>query len=60
MMVREMKKYLVVRLTAGLNQVANWITMPGLFTLEAAQQFVADALKDDPESNYLIQEVGTA
>jgi hypothetical protein len=55
-----MKRFLVVKLTEGLNQVASWIAIPGLYTLEAAQQLVDEALKEDPESNYMIQEVGTA
>ncbi len=55
-----MKKYLVVKMAEGWSQVVNWVVMPGLYTLEAAQSFVADATADDPGANFMIQEVGTA
>ncbi|HLJ30576.1 MAG TPA: hypothetical protein VKY85_27980 [Candidatus Angelobacter sp.] len=55
-----MKQYLIVKVAEGLNHVANWIAMPGLYTLEAAQQFVCQAVAADPESRFLIQEVGAA
>jgi len=56
-----LKKYLVVRVVAeGLSQVMNWIAMPGLYTLEAAQQFVDSAMAREPEAKFLIQEVGAA
>ena len=55
-----MKQYLVVRVAQGLNQVANLIALPGLYTLEAAQQFIQQATDAEPESKFLIQEVGAA
>ena len=55
-----MKKYLVVKMGEGLSQVVNWIVMPGLYTLEAAQQFVDKATLDEPGVQFLIQEVGAA
>ena len=55
-----MKKYLVVKVAEGWSQVINWIEMPGLYTLEAAQQFVNSATANEPEATFLIQEVGTA
>lgn len=55
-----MKKYLVVKVAEGLSQVANWIALPGLYTLEAAQLFVDNAAMVDPEAKFLIQEVGAA
>ena len=55
-----MKKYLVVKMAEGWSQVVNWVVMPGLYTMEAAQQFVAGAMADEPGSRYLIQEVGAA
>jgi len=54
------KQYLVVKVAGGLNQVVNWIAMPGLYTFEAAQQFMSRALEDEPESQFFIQEVGAA
>jgi hypothetical protein len=55
-----LKKYLVVKVAEGWSQVINWIAMPGLYTLEAAQQFVNNATANEPEAKFLIQEVGAA
>jgi hypothetical protein len=55
-----LKKYLVVKMAQGWSQVVNWIVMPGLYTLEAAQDFVASAIASDPGASFLIQEVGAA
>lgn len=55
-----MKQFLIVKATEGLNQVAHWIALPGLYTLEAAQQLVSQATADEPGSTFLIQEVGAA
>ena len=55
-----MKQYLVVKIAQGLNQVANLIALPGLYTLDAAEQFVSQAMADEPGARFLIQEVGTA
>ena len=56
----QMKQYLIVKAAEGLNQVANWIAVPGLYTLGAAEQFLQQAAAADPESKFLIQEVGAA
>ena len=55
-----MKQFLVMKMVEGLNQMAGMIALPGLYTLEAAQQLVKDATAHEPGSNFLIQEVGTA
>ena len=55
-----MKQYLIVRMAEGWNQVANWIALPSLYTLEAAQQFVLQAAANEPQAKFLIQEVGAA
>lgn len=55
-----MKKYLVVKMAEGWSQVVNWIVMPGLYTMEAAQDFVANAIAAEPQARFMIQEVGTA
>lgn len=55
-----MKKYLVVKLAEGWSHVVNWVVMPGLYSMEAAEQFVASAVADEPDARYLIQEVGAA
>jgi hypothetical protein len=58
--VAQVKQYLVMKMVEGLNQVAGFMALPGLYTLEAAQDFIRTALDAEPGSNYLIQEVGTA
>jgi len=55
-----MKQYLIVRIAEGLNQMADLITLPGLYTLGAAQRFVQQALEAEPDLRLLIQEVGNA
>jgi hypothetical protein len=55
-----MKQYLIMKMVEGLNQVAGMIALPGFYTLEAAQQFIMQAITSDPESKFLIQEVGAA
>jgi hypothetical protein len=55
-----LKKYLVVKMAEGWSQVINWIVMPGLYTLEAAQQLVDKATIDEPGAHFMIQEVGAA
>lgn len=44
----------------GLNQAAGLIAIPGFYTLEAAQELVMKALATEPQSKYVIQEVGAA
>lgn len=55
-----MKQYLIVKTAEGLNRMVKWIALPGLYTLGAAQQFVLQATTANPESKFLIQEVGAA
>ena len=55
-----MKQYLVVKVREGLTELANWIAIPGLYTQEAAQEIVDRLMVAEPESRFLIQEVGTA
>lgn len=55
-----MKQFLVMKMVEGLNQMAGMIALPGLYTLEAAQQLVKDAVTHEPGSTYVIQEVGAA
>jgi hypothetical protein len=57
---KALKKYLVVKMAEGWSHVVNWVVMPGLYTMEAAQQFVASAVADEPGARYMIQEVGAA
>ena len=56
----KVKQYLIVRVAEGLNEIANWIAMPGLYTFEAAQEMIDRATQADPDSTFMIQEVGTA
>lgn len=55
-----MKQYLVVKRVEGFDKVAGLMALPGLYTLEAAQQFISRAAEAEPDSTYLIQEVGAA
>lgn len=55
-----MKQFLIVRIAEGLNQMVDLITLPGLYTLGAAQEFVQKAMTQEPGSRFLIQEVGAA
>lgn len=55
-----MKQYLVVRTIEGLDKVVGLMPLPGLYTLEAAQQLVRQAAFAEPGTSYLIQEVGAA
>jgi hypothetical protein len=45
---------------AGKMQGVELIPLPGLYTLGAAQDFIAKAMASEPEANYVIQEVGAA
>lgn len=55
-----MKQFLVMKMVQGLNQMAGMVALPGLYTLEAAQGFVNNAMMNEPNSMYVIQEVGAA
>ncbi len=55
-----MKQYLIVKVAEGLNEIANWIAMPGLYSFEAAQEMIDRATQAEPESTFMIQEVGAA
>jgi hypothetical protein len=58
--VTQVKQYLVMKMVEGLDRVAELMAIPGLYTLEAAQQFVLKAVAAEPGATYLIQEVGAA
>jgi hypothetical protein len=47
-----------MKMVEGLDRVAGLMALPGLYSLEAAQQLVLKAVATEPGSNYLIQEVG--
>ena len=55
-----MKQYLVVKIAKQLGALAEMIPVAGLFPLEAAEQFVRKAVASDPDSLFLIQQVGNA
>lgn len=56
----QVKKYLVVKTIEGLNHAVDLMALPGFYTLEAAQDLVLKALTVEPQSKYLIQEIGAA
>ena len=55
-----MKQYLVVRIAKQLGSLIEMVPVAGLFPLEAAEQFVRGAVANEPESLFLIQQVGNA
>lgn len=55
-----MKQYLVAKMIAGQKHGVELIPLPGLYTLGAAEEFVAKAIVDEPQAHYMIQEVGAA
>ena len=55
-----MKQYLVVKIAKQLGSLIEMIPVAGLFPLEAAEQFVKNAGASEPESLFLIQQVGNA
>ena len=56
----DMKQYLVVKIAKQLGSLIEMIPVAGLFPLEAAEQFVKNAGANEPESLFLIQQVGNA
>ena len=56
----KVKQYLIVKMIEGLNQAADLMALPGFYTLEAAQELVMKALSVEPQSKFVIQEVGAA
>ncbi len=55
-----MKRYLVIKMVEGFDKVAGLMALPGLYTLEAAQQLVTQAYAKEPDASFVIQEVGAA
>jgi hypothetical protein len=55
-----MKKYMVVSVQHEPNGPSLLVPVSELFTRFAAEQYVAKAAELDPESHFMIQEVGNA
>jgi len=55
-----MKQYLVVRIARQLGSLIEMVPVAGLFPLDAAERFVKGAVASEPESLFLIQQVGNA
>jgi hypothetical protein len=58
--VNQVKQYLVMKMVEGLNHISGFMALPGMYTLEAAQEFIRNAVAAEPDSNFIIQEVGAA
>jgi hypothetical protein len=56
--VTQVKRYLVIKMVEGFDKVAGLMALPGFYTLEAAQQLVTQACANEPDANFVIQEVG--
>lgn len=54
------KQYLVLKVAEHIGQALSLIALPGLWTLEAAEEVVRDMMTAEPGSKLLIQEVGAA
>ena len=55
-----MKQYLIAKMIAGQKHGVELIPLPGLYTLGAAEELVSKAIATEPQSHYVIQEVGAA
>ncbi|MEO8724952.1 MAG: hypothetical protein ABI383_02410 [Acidobacteriaceae bacterium] len=56
-----MKQFLIVKVDKNrTDQVAEWVPLPGLFTQQAAEQLIENAMMNNPETMLLMQEVGAA
>jgi len=54
------KQFLVVKIAQQIGSAMSVIPMAGALPWFAAQEFIARLRKADPNSQYLIQEVGAA
>jgi hypothetical protein len=56
-----MKQFLIVKVDKNrTDQVSDWTPLPGLFTQQAAERLIEDAMMNNPEAMLLMQEVGAA
>jgi hypothetical protein len=58
--VTKVKKYLVMKIVAGLDKAADLMTLPGIYTLDAAEEMMERLSAKEPDATYMIQEVGAA
>jgi hypothetical protein len=54
------KRYLIVKIAENIGHVLSVIPLPGIFTLQAAEQVVREIITADPSEKVMIQEVGAA
>ena len=54
------KRYLIVKIAENIGHVLSVIPLPGIFTLQAAEQVVREIVTADPSERVMIQEVGAA
>ena len=54
------KRYLIVKIAENIGHVLSVIPLPGIFTLQAAEQVVREIVTADPSQRVMIQEVGAA
>ena len=54
------KRYLIVKIAENIGHVLSVIPLPGIFTLQAAEQVVREIVTADPSERVTIQEVGAA
>ena len=46
--VTKVKQYLVIKMVEGFGKVAGLMALPGLYSLEAAQHLVTEAVTNEP------------
>jgi hypothetical protein len=56
-----MKQFLVIKVEKDFkDKVAEWTPLPGMFSKEAAERLIEQAMMRDPNQTLLMQEVGRA
>lgn len=59
--MKDFKQFLIVKVEKNrTDQVAEWTPLPGLFTQQAAERLIEDAMMNSPQTTLLMQEVGAA
>ena len=56
-----MKQFLIIKVGRNKERhVSEWTPLPGIFTQEAAEDLIEQAMMNDPSQTLLMQEVGAA
>jgi len=56
-----MKQFLIIKVGKNYEKhVSEWTPLPGIFTQQAAEDLIEQAMVSDPSQTLLMQEVGAA